>query len=371
VNRLLGTQLTAGDIVDAVAAIGFECAEGPDGVDVVVPSWRYDTATETDVVEEVARHVGYSRLPRRRPMLPLTGSLTPRQADRRLVRSVLAGFGLAEAMPTPLLSPDDLRAAELDPTAVTITNPLAAEESVLRTSLRPGLLKAIGHNAAHRNPGVALFEVGTVFLPPADDAGPLPDEREHLAVVVAGSDATEAVRVLDVLAERLRVDALDLRPGTHAGLHPARSATVLVSGAAIGRAGELDPAVGERFGIAERVAVLELDLGALLDAPRASKGYRPVSRYPSSDVDLAFVTPDAQSARALAVTLAGTSPLVVDVRLFDVYRGDNVEPGHRSLAFRLRLQAPDRTLTDAEVATARQSAIEAVTAAHGATLRGG
>lgn len=371
VNRLLGTQLTATEIAAAVAPIGFECVEGADGVDVVVPSWRYDTATETDVIEEVARHVGYSRLARRRPMLPLTGSLSPRQADRRLVRSVLAGIGLAEAMPTPLLSPDDLRAAELDPTAVAITNPLAAEESVLRTSLRPGLLKAVAHNAAHRNTGVALFEVGTVFLPPAADSGPLPDEREHLAVVAAGCDATEAVRVLDVLVERLHVDALDLIPERHRGLHPARAATVLVRGVAIGRVGELDPAVGDRFAIAERVAVLEVDLGALLDAPRSSRGYRPVSRYPSSDVDLAFVTPDAQSARALASTLYAASPLVVHVGLFDVYRGDGVEAGHRSLAYRLRLQAPDRTLTDAEVATARRSAIAAVTDAHGATLRGG
>lgn len=371
VNRLLGTDLDRSAVRGAIEPIGFGCVEVGDDLDVVVPSWRYDTATETDVIEEVARHIGYSRLPRRRPTLSLTGSLSARQLDRRRLRAILAGLGLCEAMPTPFLAPGDLEAAAVPSEAVTITNPLAAEESVLRTSLRPGLLKAVAHNAAHRNPGVRLFEVGKVFLPPAPGEGPQPDEPEHLAVVIAGAEATAAVEVLDVLAERFAIPDVDLVVGEGPGLHPTRSAGVEVAGALVGWVGEVDPDVLDRYAIGERVAVLELDLDALLAQPHDVRTYRPVSRFPSSDVDLAFVVDDTTSARAVEATVrAGAGALLEWVELFDVYRGPGVPEGARSLAYRLRFQAPDRTLTDVEVAAARQAVIEAVHAAHPATLRG-
>ena len=371
VNRLLGTDLGADDVRAAIEPIGFAATAAEDGLDVVVPSFRYDTATETDVIEEVARHVGYANLPRRRPTLALTGSLTPRQLERRLLRSVLAGLGLSEAMPTPFLASGDLEATGAPTDAVTITNPLAAEESVLRTSLRPGLLKALAHNAAHRNPGAALFELGTVFHPPAAGEGPLPDQPEHLAVVLAGPEAPAAAEVLDVLAQRLALPAVDLVATEVPGLHPTRAARVVVAGAEVGHVGEIDPAVLEGLGIDERVAVLEVDLDAVLVLPHGQRTYRPVSRFPSSDVDLAFVVDDDTSALAVERTLAATGGDLLDrVELFDVYRGAGVEPGRRSLAFRLRYQAPDRTLTDAEVAEARQAAIDAVLAAHPAALRG-
>jgi phenylalanyl-tRNA synthetase beta chain len=153
-------------------------------------------------------------------------------------------------------------------------------------------------------------------------------------------------------------------------MHPGRSAVVLADGADVGVVGEIDPGVLEDFGIPGRVAWLELDLTVLLDLEPEIPQWRPVSRYPSSDIDLAFVVPDRVPAATVRAALADAAPdLVTGLELFDVYRGPGIDAGQRSLAYRLRLQAADRTLTDAEVGAAREHAIAAVVAL-GATLRG-
>jgi len=151
---------------------------------------------------------------------------------------------------------------------------------------------------------------------------------------------------------------------------PSRSAQLLVGGQVVGEAGEIDPAVLAAHDIGERVAWLEVDLGALLDGPRRDATYRQISRYPSSDIDLAFEVPDDVSALDVERTLATASDLIWSARLFDVYRGSPVPEGARSLAYALRLQATDHTLTDDEVAEVRRQAIESVGTAHRATLRG-
>jgi len=152
-------------------------------------------------------------------------------------------------------------------------------------------------------------------------------------------------------------------------MHPTRGAEVLVEGKAFGVVGEIDPAVLGRHDIGERVAYLEVDLGALYGAPRRSEAYRQISRFPSSDIDLAFAVPEGASAIAVEHVLAGADPLVWSVRLFDVYRGSGIGEGTRSLAFTIRLQSAERTLTDADVASLRERLIDAVVSSFGATLR--
>jgi phenylalanyl-tRNA synthetase beta chain len=244
-----------------------------------------------------------------------------------------------------------------------------ADESRLRTSLLPGLLSAVAYNAARRQPGVQLFEVGKVFRQPEAGAE-LPVEREHVAVALAGCEAPEARAVWDVVVEGLLVEDARIEAATAPGLHPTRTARIVVGGTPVGHLGEVDPGVLAASGIDERVAWLEVDLEALLAAPHGAPSHTPISRYPSSDVDLAFEVDDAAPAGDVGATLAAGDPLVVDVRLFDVYRGEQVGAGRRSLAFTVRLQALDRTLTDDEVAQARARLIAAVEAAHPATLRG-
>jgi phenylalanyl-tRNA synthetase beta chain len=370
VNALLGTELSDDDLRALLDPIGFSVSGGPDVVDVALPAWRLDSATEIDIVEEVARMHGYSSIERSVPRSPIAGGLTPVQKDRRLVRSIMAGFGAFESWTTTFVSPGAVERCDLSVAdTVTVTNPLVAEEDRLRPSLLPGLLASIAYNESHRELGAWLFEVGKIFRrPPAGQQ--LPDEREVLAVALAGADAREAVTAWQALVDGLLVVDGRIEPGTAPGLHPTRSAAVAVDGAVIGHVGEVDPGVLQRHGITERVAWLEVDLTWLLACQHGADQVVPLSRYPSSDVDLAFEVDESTPAGEVERTLRGASPLVVAVSLFDVYRGDQVAAGRRSLAYSVRFQAPDRTLTDDEVGAARQALIDAVTSAHPATLRG-
>ncbi|MEY2454876.1 MAG: phenylalanyl-tRNA synthetase beta chain [Acidimicrobiaceae bacterium] len=369
VNGILGTDLAAPDIRELLEPIGFRTTPAGDDNDVTIPSWRPDSATEIDVIEEVGRHFGYERIGGVVPPAVHFGGLSAHQADRRAVRDVLVGLGLSEALPMPFLAPNDLERAELPYEAITITNPLIADESVLRTSLLPGLLKTIAYNESHRSSGIALFELGHVFRVPAQPQ-PLPDEREHLGVAIAGAEAPSAVEIWQALGDALAVPDRELVTAEAPGLHPTRTASIVVAGEPIGSVGEVHPRVLEAFDITERVAWLEIDLGRLLDLPHGARPYRLISRYPSSDLDLAFETPNSVPATALEQALrTSVGLLLARLDLFDVYRGSGVAADARSLAYRLRLQAPDHTLTDAEIADIRERAVQAVAVATGATLR--
>ncbi len=379
VNSLLGTSLSAEEVRAYLEPIGFECQPAGDGEGigdhigdyiVTIPSWRPDSEREIDVVEEVARHHGFSSVARTLPSIKGVGGLTPYQRDRRRVREVLVGAGMTEAWATSFLSPGDLTRAGLPTEAVELENPLVAEESILRTSLLPGLLQAVVTNQSHRNPDVSLFEVGHVFLPPADGTA-LPEEPEHVAVALAGRDATAAKRVWDVLAAGLDLDGVAVEAGSPPGLHATRSAALVAAGRRLGVVGEVDPTVLAAHGIEGRVGWLQVDLGAVLAAPRRPATYTPVSRFPSADVDLAFVVDDAVPAAAVEATLREAGgDLLESVELFDVFREAHLGRGRRSLAYRLRFSALDHTLTDTELAGLRQRCIDAAAATHHAELRG-
>jgi phenylalanyl-tRNA synthetase beta chain len=375
VNRLLGSDLKAGEMVHLLEPIGFTARRAEHtarDLDVVVPSWRYDSSTEIDVVEEIARLHGYGNLGRSVPPSAHAARLTPHQRDRRQLRSLLVGLGLSEAMPLPFLAPGDLERFGL-PAGIEIANPLDAKESILRTSLLPGLVAALATNAARRNTGVRLWEIGHVFLPQPSPTEPdLPDEREHLGAALGGHDAAAAVQVWWAVEESLALPGVRIVNGTVPGLHPTRAATLVgPDDVAVGHVGEVDPDVAAASGIGERVGWLDLDLDSLLALPHGQPRYRAISRYPSSDIDLAFEVDEAVPASDVEATLRrAADDLLAWIRLFDVYRGTGIGDGRRSLAYTLRLEAQDHTLTDAEVAAVRQRCIDAVQAAHPATLRG-
>ncbi len=223
---------------------------------------------------------------------------------------------------------------------------------------------------SRRLTGLGVFEVGHVYRRRAEPQ-PLPDEREHLAVALAGREAGEAVSVWSALADALAARDYALVAESAPGLHPSRTARIEVGGVSVGNVGEVDPGVLEAFEVPERVAWLEVDLDTLLALPHGDKPYGRVSRYPSSDIDLAFAVDEGTPAAAVDACLREAGgDLLVDLSLFDVFRGDVVGEGRRSLAFTLRLQAGDRTLTDAEVAEVRSRCIAAVEGSLPATLRG-
>ena len=367
VSALLGTEFSAEAIRALIEPIGFVVEPQADALTVGVPSWRPDCTQEIDLVEEVARHFGYGRLGKTVPKSTLPGGLSGVQQRRRRLREVLLGLGLSEAMPHPFLAADELERAGLPADAVRLANPLVVGDDVLRTSLRPGLLKAIAFNESHRRSGAALFEIGHVY-PPSSEV--LPAEYEALGVVVAGASAVDAVAIWRELAAAMGWGARLDQTNVPAGLHPARSATLSLGRDVIGAVGEVHPDATEAFDVSERVAVLELNLSQLLATEPKVAQWKPTSRFPSSDLDLAFVVPAAVTAEKLDKAIRqAAGAMLVNLSLFDVYRGQGMADGARSLAYRLRLQAADRTLTDDDVATLRAK-IEAVAAKMGAVLRG-
>ncbi|MGI9023616.1 MAG: phenylalanine--tRNA ligase subunit beta [Acidimicrobiales bacterium] len=385
VNAILGTSLEPAEVTGYLEPIGFSCEPAPEpdrpsdrdasssrgDFTVTIPSWRPDSEREIDVVEEVGRHHGYDRIPRTLPLTAAVGAgLSAYQRDRRRVRQVLVGEGLSEAWATSFLAPGDLDRAGLAPEAVEVENPLTAEESVLRTSLLPGLLGALVTNRSQRDTEVSLFEIGHVFLPPPDGQD-RPVEPERLAFALAGRPATDATKVWTTLVDAMSLEPLRVVPAAPPGLHPTRSADLVAGTTAVGVLGEVDPAVLAAHDLAGPVAWLDVDLGALLAGPRRPRIHRPVSRYPSADIDLAFVVDDHVAAGDVqdALRLAGGDELD-DVRLFDVFRGAQLGEGRRSVAFRLRFSALDHTLAEGELASLRQRCIDAVESRFGARLRG-
>ncbi len=399
VNAVLGTDLDAEDVWDSLAPLGIELEPAePGGSDAstpetamvaLVPTFRPDLDREIDLVEEVARRVGFDRIGR---TLPDThgqvGMLTARQQERRLVADALVGVGLSEAITLSLVAPSDLEraGAPLD-RVVRATNPLRAEESVLRTAVLPGLLRAVAGNRAQGLGDVALFETGRVFLTPlgpgASAGDPLPDEPEHVALVLAGTvvrrpveddrpvDVYDAVDAVTAVVDALGIHDVTLEPANLAGHRAGHAARVLVDGHEAGTVGEVAPEVLAALGLEAPVVTAELVLDTLLDAARRDRTFRAPSRYPASTVDLAFVFDERVAAADVARTVrAAVGDLLEDVRAFDVFRSDALGVGKRSLAFALRFRAPDRTLTDADVGALRQRAIDAVTAAHAGELRG-
>ncbi|MGH9097019.1 MAG: phenylalanine--tRNA ligase subunit beta, partial [Acidimicrobiales bacterium] len=367
VNELLGTGFLASEISALLAPIGIASvevssdgeADGGGVLAVTVPTFRPDIRAgsmgEADITEEVARTYGYARLPRRMPAWPQPGRLTVYQRDRRRLKDMLCGFGASEAWTTTFVSAFDQTMSRVDPPYIEVTNPLVDSERFLRTSMVPGLVRAVVYNADRRQGDIRLFEVGTVFHYPETPAdpgqGPATDMPERLCAVfcATGDDAWTAVAAWRAIAEGLAIADWDLTPavGTPAAvLHPYRSAGLVSlvrnppsdadSGPStpLGVVGELDPFIVGSLGLvgqdgrARRVGWLDLDIGTLLDrrrVPRRPEVAKSISRFPSSDIDLAFSVDDDVSAGTVerALRRAGGEELE-SVELFDVFRGDVV-----------------------------------------------
>ena len=369
VNRLLGTSIDDKTMTNLLKSIGFGVTANRENLEATVPTWRWDTQTETDVAEEIARTFGYERIKRTVPRGPYTGQLSRFQKGRRMVREILIGAGCDEAMPMPFLAPGDLQKAGLSDNAISISNPLVQEESLLRTSLLPGQLKILAYNQSHRVKGLKFFEIGHIYLPSASDQI-LPDEREYLSVSIAEGDATSVVAILDLLSATMVFPNMQLKELEIAGLHPARSAEVFIAGQSRGVVGEVDPRVLQNYGIDGSVAWLEIDLGSILSGSFGKKRYSKVSKYPSSDIDLAFEVPEGTTSATVegCIRKAGGSYLV-GLELFDSYNRDNGDERIRSLAYSLRFQSSEGTLTDSEVSALRKECIDEVQKRTGSKLR--
>ena len=406
-SRVAGYTIPAERTVGRLRDVG--CAVETDGEDLRVtpPSWRPDLTDPNDFAEEVIRLEGYDAVPSVLPVAPPGLGLTPSQRLRRAIGRLLAGAGYVEVLSYPFVGTADfdrlqLPADDARRQALALANPLSEEEPLLRTMLLPGLLATARRNVGRGMTDLALFETGAVFRPTGDasraprlpvdhpptaeqiaalDAA-LPGQPRRVAVVLTGdrepagwwgparpagwADAIEAARTVAAAAGV----KLTVRSDEHAPWHPGRCAILEVDGRLVGHAGELHPKVIEAYGLPARAAAMELEidrLGAVTGPVRAPK----VSSYPPAKEDVALLV-DAQVpvADVEAAVRAGAGELLESVRLFDIYTGERIAEGTKSLAFALRFRAPDRTLTEAEVSAAKQAAVDEAARRTGASQRG-
>jgi len=357
----------------------------PRTVLAVPPSWRFDLELWADLEEEVARGWGYDQLPATLPAAT-GGRLTAEQRLRRQARTALAGMGVTEVQTYPFLSQvafDRLELPADDPRRRTLrlANPISEEAPELRTTLLPGLAEAAGRNLARGLDGVAVYELGAVFLPVRD--GELPDEPLTLGVLLAGQapagrfddprrpfDFADAKGVAEGLVAALGVPGVGYRAEEPPPYHPGRCAAVLLEDRPVGLLGQLHPRVAVAWELPAATFAVELELAPLLAAvPRMRPAPTP-SPYPELTFDVAFLVPPgvAESDLEAALREAG-GDLLTRLTLFDAYEGPPLPPGHRNLAYRVALQAADRTLTDADGAAIRDRMAALAAARTQAVLR--
>jgi phenylalanyl-tRNA synthetase beta chain len=372
------------------------------------PSWRPDLATAPDLVEEVARIDGYDRIPSVVPTPPSGSGLTRDQRARRVVAEVLAGQGLTEVWGAPFVGDDRHAALGWDPQevrarTVRLRNPLSEEQPLMRVSLLSTMVDALVRNVARGSKDVGLFEIGLVtamegpqLAAPTEDVGRLPDPRtlaaihaaipaqpRHVGIMLAGdrdragwwgpgrrADLGDVVALATGVAEALSVSvrvesATDVMP-----FHPGRCAVVMLAdGRPVGHAGELHPKVVAALGLPPRTVAAELDLDLLIEAGSVVEA-RPLVISPVAYSDVALIVDESVTAASLESALRdGAGETLEAVGLFDVYRGEQVGPGRKSLAYRLTFRAPERTLTTEEVSILRDAAVAAAADRLGAEQR--
>jgi phenylalanyl-tRNA synthetase beta chain len=380
---LIGMDVERDEVQGILGRLGFASRSSQAGIDVwEVPSFRPDVSREVDLIEEVARVRGLDAIPTTLPAIRPSRDAAPREALARRARIAGVALGLSEAMTYAFVSPRDLEAVGAPAATVVLRNPLTEDRSVMRTSLLPGLLRAVGHARRHGESDVRLFTVGALFL--ASD-GPLPDERLAFAAVLSGErhgwlSKPDAVDVWDGkgLAEGLvsrmlrrhatvRLAGADERPRA---LHPRGAAWIEVEGKRVGSLGPLHPDVADAFELGEGVVVVDVDLAALEEVGVRPNRFVQLPRFPSSPRDLAVVVRDDVAAGDVEVAVReAAGELAEHVALFDRFAGGNVPQGHASLALHVVYRAPDRTLTDTEVDAAHARVVASVQKRFGATLR--
>lgn len=387
VTELLGMEIPRERQEQLLTALGFAHSPAGDGLDVTVPAFRrYDVTREADLVEEVGRF-DLDRLPATLPKRRNTsGRMSAEQRLRRRAVDALVGRGAHEVVGWSFTEPavaDRLRLPADDPRRgfVALDNPMSEEQSVLRTTLAGSLLDVARHNVAHGNPDLILCEQGAVYALPLD---PLPSEHRALGVLAhgrvgpAGWRSGEAPRADFFAVKGLLAAVLDtLRcewsvvPAAEPFLHPGRGAHVLVGGVRVGWLGELHPLVAREWELDGTVAMYELDLDAVVGAAVGVPYYRDLTSFPAVRQDLAVVVADdVPAADVLAAVRGAGGELLSGARVFDVYRGEQVGEGRTSLALALSFQAPDRTLSDEDVAPVRAAIVAALQEQVGGELRG-
>ncbi|MFC1967453.1 phenylalanine--tRNA ligase subunit beta [Chloroflexota bacterium] len=385
VRRILGIGFSPEQITDSLTSLGFECEMNDKSTEVqaVTPYWRGDINRPVDLIEEVARVMGYDKI----PVTLLSGEL-PHQSPnpvtglKKKINDCLVGYGFQEVLTYSLNGLDTLKKltpeqSEPEPMPQRLANPMTAEHEYLRPNLRINLLNALLTNRRYNDGGINIFEVGKVYLSREKD---LPGEQLVLCGLMCGARVEkswlsqeettgffDAKGVAEGLLDRLDIEA-DFEPGDDASFHPANQVAIVTGGHRLGVVGELHPKVGDAFEITEPVYMFEINVTALLSLANVNRMYQPLLRFPGTFRDMALVVDTAVTHRQIMDIIKGY-PLVSEVKIFDFYAGKQITAGKKSMAYRVIYQSPTHTLTDEEVDGVQEIILNKLTREVGATLR--
>ena len=379
IATLLGVDVDDATVTDILKRLDMRSKKTVEGWDVIAPSHRFDIEVEVDLVEEIARIVGYDEIPEtteiaQTPLPPVTES----EVDRELVASTLVARDYREVITYSFIDAQSDAALSGTESALVLSNPISSDMSVMRSSLWPGMLMAVASNAARQQSRIRLFEIGATFHGTLEQ----PDERQRIAAVATGSKLPEQwgveshpVDFFDIKADAVAVlelagDTAGIEFGVveHPALQPGQAASILRDGNVLGVLGKLHPRHARHFDLKEDVFLFELDARLALDS--AVPVAHPVSKFPSIRRDIAVVVRDEISAADLVRTVAASAPaLISEVRVFDVFKGSGIEAGLKSVALGLILQETSRTLTDVDADAVLAAAVRELQDKFGAELR--
>lgn len=381
INRTIGFDLSQNDIVTIFNQLGFDTEINDDVITVLVPSRRKDITIKEDLIEEVARIYGYDDIPSTLPVFDkvTSGQLTDRQYKTRMVKEVLEGAGLDQAITYSLVSKEDATAFSMQQRqTIDLLMPMSEAHASLRQSLLPHLIEAASYNVARKNKDVKLFEIGNVFF--ANGEGELPDQVEYLSGILTGDyvvnqwqgkketvDFYLAKGVVDRVSEKLNLE-FSYRRADIDGLHPGRTAEILLENKVVGFIGELHPTLAADNDL-KRTYVFELNFDALMAVSVGYINYQPIPRFPGVSRDIALeVDQNIPAADLLSTIHAHGGNILKDTLVFDVYQGEHLEKGKKSIAIRLNYLDTEETLTDERVSKV-QAEIEAALIEQGAVIR--
>ncbi|HHB3313111.1 TPA: phenylalanine--tRNA ligase subunit beta [Staphylococcus aureus] len=381
INRTIGFDLSQNDIVTIFNQLGFDTEINDDVITVLVPSRRKDITIKEGLIEEVARIYGYDDIPSTLPVFDkvTSGQLTDRQYKTRMVKEVLEGAGLDQAITYSLVSKEDATAFSMQQRqTIDLLMPMSEAHASLRQSLLPHLIEAASYNVARKNKDVKLFEIGNVFF--ANGEGELPDQVEYLSGILTGDyvvnqwqDKKETVDfylakgVVDRVSEKLNLE-FSYRRADIDGLHPGRTAEILLENKVVGFIGELHPILAADNDL-KRTYVFELNFDALMAVSVGYINYQPIPRFPGMSRDIALeVDQNIPAADLLSTIHAHGGNILKDTLVFDVYQGEHLEKGKKSIAIRLNYLDTEETLTDERVSKV-QAEIEAALIEQGAVIR--
>lgn len=381
INRTIGFDLSQNDIVTIFNQLGFDTEINDDVITVQVPSRRKDITIKEDLIEEVARIYGYDDIPSTLPVFEkvTSGQLTDRQYKTRMVKEVLEGAGLDQAITYSLVSKEDATAFAMQQRqTIDLLMPMSEAHASLRQSLLPHLIEAASYNVARKNKDVKLFEIGNVFF--ANGEGELPDQVEYLSGILTGDyvvnqwqgkketvDFYLAKGVVDRVSEKLNLE-FSYRRADIDGLHPGRTAEILLENKVVGFIGELHPTLAADNDL-KRTYVFELNFDALMAVSVGYINYQPIPIFPGMSRDIALeVDQNIPAADLLSTIHAHGGNILKDTLVFDVYQGEHLEKGKKSIAIRLNYLDTEETLTDERVSKV-QAEIEVALIEQGAVIR--